>query len=187
MIRGLILGAVALAAFSIAHAAELEGVAMPDSRVVGGTQMWLNGIGLRTFSVLGIRIYVAGLYLERRNGDPDAILHSQERKLLDIRFLRDVDAVDAREAWRDSFAQNCRAPCYLDPGDVQRFLAAVPSVRNGDHSTLLFTSKGVQVTFNGRPMGDITDPHFAELMLATFIGPEPPTRRLKRELLGLRN
>jgi hypothetical protein len=39
--------------------------------VVEGTQMRLNGIGLRTFSVLGIRIYVAGLYLERRNGDPD--------------------------------------------------------------------------------------------------------------------
>jgi Chalcone isomerase-like len=40
--------------------------------------MRLNGIGLRTFSVLGIRIYVAGLYLERRNSDTDTILHSQE-------------------------------------------------------------------------------------------------------------
>ena len=47
---------------------------MPDTRVVDGTQMRLNGIGLRTFSALGIRIYVAGLYLERRNGDPETIL-----------------------------------------------------------------------------------------------------------------
>ena len=31
-------------------------------------------------------------------GDPNTILHSQERKLLDIRFLRDVDAEDARKA-----------------------------------------------------------------------------------------
>jgi hypothetical protein len=36
-------------------------------------------------------------------------------------------------------------------------------------------------------MGDISDPRFAELMLATFIGREPPTPRLKRELLGLRD
>jgi hypothetical protein len=36
-------------------------------------------------------------------------------------------------------------------------------------------------------MGDIADPHFAETMLATFIGPEPPTPRLKRELLGNRD
>jgi hypothetical protein len=70
---------------------------------------------------------------------------------------------------------------------MRRFLAAVPSVHKGDDSTLLFTAKGVHITFNGRLMGDIADPHFAELMLATFIGREPPTPRLKRELLGLRD
>jgi hypothetical protein len=36
-------------------------------------------------------------------------------------------------------------------------------------------------------MGDIPDPHFAELMLATVIGAVPPTPRLKRELLGFRD
>ena len=123
--------------------------------------------------VLGL----AGLYLERRSDDPDTILHSEERKLLDIRFLHDVDAFD----------QNCKAPCYLDPRDVQRFLAAVSSVHRGEGSTLLFTSEGVHVNFNGRLMGDIPDPLFAELMLATFIGAVPPTPRLKRELLGLQD
>jgi Chalcone isomerase-like len=187
MVRALILAVAVIVALSVAHAADLDGVSMPETRTVNGTQMHLNGIGLRTFSALGIRIYVAGLYLERRSDNPDTILHSSDTKLLDIRFLRDVDAEDARKAWRESFEQNCNAPCYLDPHDMQRFLAAVPSVRKGDDSTLLFTSKGVHVTFNGRPMGDIPDTHFAELMLATFIGPVPPTPRLKRELLGLRD
>ena len=63
-------------------------------------------------------------------------------------------------------------------------LAAVPAVHRGDQSSLLFTSKGVDVTLNGRPMGKVTDPHFATAMLATFIGPVPPTAKLKRELLG---
>ena len=187
MVRGLILAAVIVVTLSVAHAADLEGVALPDMRVVDGIEMRLNGIGLRTYSVLGIRIYVAGLYLERRSGDPNAIIHSQQRKLLDIRFLRDVGAEDARQAWQESFEQNCKAPCYLDPRDVQRFLAAVPSVHKGDDSTLLFTSEGVHVTFNRTLMGDIRDPHFAELMLATFIGAVPPTPRLKRELLGFRD
>jgi hypothetical protein len=187
MVRELVLAATILVTSSVAQAAELDGVSMPDMRVVNGTQMRLNGIGLRTFSMLGIRIYVAALYLERRSDNPDTILRSPETKLLDIRFLRDVDAEDARKAWQESFEQNCRAPCYLDPHDLRRFLAAVPSVRKGDDSTLLFTSLGVQITFNGRPMGDIPDPHFAELMLTTFIGPVPPTPRLKRELLGFRD
>lgn len=49
---------------------------------------------------------------------------------------------------------------------------------------LVFTSKGVDVTFNGRKLGDISDGHFAETLLATFIGPVPPTPQLKRALLG---
>ena len=186
MVRGLMLAAVIVVTLSVAHAANLEGVSMPETRAVDGTQMRLNGIWLRTYSALGIRIYVAGLYLERRSGDPHD-LHSQERKLLDIRFLRDVDAEDARKAWRDAFDQNCKAPCYLDPHDLQRFLTAVPSVHRGDDSTLLFTSEGVRVTFNGKLMGDVPDPQFAELMLGTFIGAVPPTPRLKRELLGFRD
>ena len=170
MVRGLILAAITLAALSVARAADLEGVSMPDALVVDGTQMRLNGIGLRTFSVLGVRIYVAGLYLERPNGNAEAIIHSPDTKLLDIRFLRNVDAQDARKAWQESLEQNCRAPCHLDPNDQQRFLAAVPSVRRGDASTLLFTARGVRITLNGPPLGDVPDRQFAELMLATFIG-----------------
>jgi hypothetical protein len=185
MFRGMILAVAAVAPLSAVNAADLDGVTMPDMRVVDGTPMRLNGIGLRTYSILGIHVYVAGLYLERRGDNSDSILHSLERKLLDVRFLRDVDAETARKAWRVGFENNCRPPsCHLDPGDVQRFLMEVPPVHRGDESTLVFSSKGVAITFNGRPLGAIADPHFAETMLATFIGPVPPTARLKRELLG---
>jgi hypothetical protein len=186
MVRGLILAIAALAPLTAARAANLDGVAMPDTRVVDGTRMQLNGIGLRTYSMFGIHIYVAGLYLERRSANSDAILQSPERKLLDIQFVRDVDAADVRKAWQDGFTNNCRLPqCYLDPRDVDRFLAAVPPIiHKGDETRLLFTQRGVLVTFNGRTMGDITDPHFAATMLATFIGAVPPTQELKRALLG---
>ena len=187
MIRSLILASVAFVPLAFAQAAELDGVSMPDAVQVAGGQMHLNGIGLRTYSVLGIRIYVAGLYLERRTDNSDAILQSPQRKLLSIRFLRDVDAAKGQQAWRDGLRDNCTAPCSLDPSGVERFLAAIPAVHKGDESTLLFTPRGVNITLNGRPMGDISDPHFAQVMLATFIGPAPPTPRLKRELLGARD
>lgn len=187
MIRRLILAIVVVLPLSAARAAQLDGVWMPDARVVNGTPMVLNGMGLRTYSFLGIRIYVAGLYLEQRSNNSQMILHSRKMKLLDIRFLRDVDAANARRAWRNGFADNCKAPCYLDPNDVARFLAAVPAVRRGDDSRLLFTANGVRVTLNGRLFGQVSDPHFAEMILATFIGPEPPTARLKRGLLGGRD
>jgi len=186
VVRALML-AVTVCVAHVAQAASVEGVSMPDVREVSGVRMQLNGIGLRTFSLLGIRVYIAGLYLEHRSNSPDEILHSPSMKLIDMQFLRDIDAKDAKQAWREGFEQNCQAPCRLDQHDLQRFLAAVPSVRQGDKCTLLFTSRGLHVALNNRPIGDIPDPHFAELIMATFIGQAPPTPRLKRELLGLRD
>lgn len=159
---------------------------MPEIRVVDGARLRLNGIGLRTYSIFGIHIYVAGLYLEHRSDNPERILHSPESKVLDIRFLRDVDAERARSAWKDGFTNNCRLPkCYIDPRDIERFLASVPAIHRGDDTSMVFTSKGVSVTFNGQSLGDISDHHFAETLLATFLGPVPPTPQLKRALLGV--
>lgn len=185
MVRGLVLIAIMFAFSSIVHAAELDGVSMPNEQTVHGTRLWLNGIGLRTYSIFGIHIYVAGLYLEQRSDSSDSIVHSKGLKLLVIHFLHDVSAEQARTAWREGFEQNCRRPCHLDPHDVQRFLAQVHSIRQGDNAYLLFSPAGVRITDDGQPLGSIDDPHFAEVMLETFIGPVPPTPRLKRELLGL--
>jgi hypothetical protein len=55
----LILTVTAFLSLSIVRPAELDGVHVPEARMVGGVQMRLNGIGLRATSVLGIRIYVA--------------------------------------------------------------------------------------------------------------------------------
>ena len=194
MVRGLILAAVVFAALCAVQAASLDGVSIPldgvsipDVREVSGVRMHLNGIGLRTFSVLGIRVYVAGLYLEHRSNSSDEILRSPNMKLISMQSLRDVSAEDARKAWHESFAQNCKAPCYLDLHYLQRFLAAIPSVRQGDECTFLFTARGAHIAINGKPVGDIVDRHFADLILATFIGAEPPSPQFKRELLGLRD
>jgi hypothetical protein len=184
MVRSWFLAAVTFSHLSVGCAAELHGVSLPDTRVTDGVELRLNGIGLRTYSIFKVPIYVAGLYLERRSNNPDTILHSTETKLLDIRFLRDVSVEAAQNAWREGFEKNCSRPCHLDPVDVQRFLAAVPPIHEGDETKLVFTANGVSVTINGRPTGKITDTQFAWVILASFIGSAPPTPRLKRELLG---
>jgi len=184
------LGGLALAAALAlgclpAQAAELGGVTMPDTQQVDGMAFRLNGIGIRTYSILGIRIYVAGFYLEHPNRDADAVLRSPEPKLLLIHFIHDVDAANARKAWQDGFDQNCAAPCTVSQSEIQRFLAAVVPIRAGENSMLLFTPGGVRFTVDGQAAGDVPDPDFGRLILATFIGREPPTPRLKRQLLGL--
>jgi hypothetical protein len=52
--------------------------------------------------------------------------------------------------------------------------------------TVVITNKGLHITLNEPPLGGILDRQFAELMLATFIGLEPPTPRLNA-ILGSRD
>jgi hypothetical protein len=177
----------AILAMSVARAAELGGIWMPNTQLVDGETLLLNGMGLRTYSILRIHIYVAGLYLEQRTDDPQMILRSTGMKLLQIKFLRDVTAAEARASWQRGFENNCRPPCYVRSNDVRHFLAAIPAFHRDDNSRLLFTARGVDVSINGHLLGRIADPHFATVILSTFIGPSPPTLQLKRELLGIRD
>ena len=116
--------------------------------------------------------------------DPEEIIRSPETKLLIVQFERNVSAEQARKAWRDGLLNNCEAPCHLDPADVEKFLAVVPAMHNGDNYSLLFTQSGATVMVSGRQIGTISQPQFAEAMLATFLGPKPASLKLKWELLG---
>jgi hypothetical protein len=167
----------------LAQAAEFDGVQLPDTIQAGGKTLQLNGFGRRTYSILGIHIYVASLYLEHLSSDPGQILQSPETKLLNVRFERNVSEEDARKAWRDGLANNCQPPCQLDPSDVEKFLAQVPAMQEGDVFSLLFTQHGATVTVGGQLIGTISKPQFAEAMLATFLGPRPASPSLKRALL----
>jgi hypothetical protein len=172
-----------LPAWFVAEAAVFDGVQIPDTVEVGGKTLHLNGVGRRTYSFLGIHVYVASLYLEHLSTDPQQIIRSPETKLLTVRFERDVSAEDARKAWRTGLANNCQAPCQLDPADVERFLAEVPAMQDGDVFALLFTQRGATVTVGGHLIGTVSKPEFAQAMLATFLGPKPGSPSLKQDLL----
>jgi hypothetical protein len=184
--RTLSLSAVIVLVWFAARPAELDGVQLPDTLQVEGKTLQLNGFGLRTYSLLGIHIYVASLYLEHLSTDPEQIIRSLETKVLTVRFERNVGADDARKAWRDGLEHNCVAPCHLVPEDIERFLADIPTMHVGDNYFLLFTKQGATVTVSGHLIGTVSQRQFAEAMLATFLGPRPASTRLKQELLGRR-
>lgn len=166
------------------RAAMLDGVTMPDRVTVNGRDLLLNGIGLRTYSLLHVRVYIAGLYLDQPSHDSEEIIRSPRIKRLAVQFLRDLSADKGRDAWREGFAGNCKPPCHLKPEAVDRFLALVPSVQKGDVGTLTFTGGNVTFDHNGHVIGTVDDPQFTSVILATFIGAVPATERLKQELLG---
>jgi len=167
-----------------AYAVQLDGVEMPETLQVFGRALHLNGWGLRTYSIFGIHIYTASLYLEHLGTNPDKIINSLETKLLVVRFEHAVSAEEAQKAWRTGLENNCIGSCHLDPDEVAKFLSQVPAMHTGDKFNLVFTQSGGIVTVNGQQVGTISRRQFADAILATFLGPNPASSMLKQELLG---
>ena len=83
---------ITLRSVSAAHAVELAGVSFPDRATVRGRAAVLNGLGLRTATVLKVKVYVIGLYLENRSSDLQAIIASSDHKRIVMQFVRDTRA-----------------------------------------------------------------------------------------------
>jgi hypothetical protein len=167
----------------VARAAELDGIQLPDKLQADGKTLYLNGFGLRTYSILNLHIYVASLYLEHPSTNADEILRSPDTKVMNVTFERGISEERARTAWRENLANSCPAPCHLEPEDVERFLSLVPAMNAGDHYSLLFKQNGATVTVNGKQIGSFSKRQFADVMLATFIGPYSRLPELRRALL----
>ncbi len=55
-----------------------------------------------------------------------------------------------------------------------------------DVNTLLFSARGVEFFINGRSAGHIANSDFRQVILSTFIGPNPTSEEVKAGLLGAR-
>ena len=167
-----------------ARAAEMAGVQLPDSQTLGTRQLQLNGMGLRTYSLFHVHIYVAGLYLAHPSRNAAAILNSDSPKILQLHFVHNVAAPQVRKAWATGLAANCLAPCSLNQAELSRFLASLNAVSAGDTVTFIFQHDKADAYENSHYLGQIADPEFAKLILAMFIGPHVQAPGLKRALLG---
>ena len=174
-----------LVSASPAAAGKKAGVTMPDQITVAGKTLVLNGMGLREATFLDIDVYVAGLYIENVSSDPATILASPGPKQLVLRFVRDVGRKDIVEAWNNGFHNNATVPLPQLRPRVNLLDSWMPSFDDGD--TLTFTyvpGGGVTVDINGKRKGVIQGDDFAQSLFAVWLGPKPPTKDLKRGLLG---
>src|SRR5262245_47212310 len=94
---------LSLAIGNTASAAECQGANFPDSVTADGTNLLLNGLGIRKATMLKVKVYVAGLYLPAKSSDAGQILGASQPWHYVLHFVRDVDASDIREAYEEGF------------------------------------------------------------------------------------
>ena len=163
-------------------AAECDDVAFPDTT---GTNLVLNGLGLRKATFLAIRVYVAGLYLPQKSSDPGQILAAQQPWQIVLHFVRDVDASDIRGAFAEGFEKSAGDKLAALQPRIATLTEAIQDLKKGE--TLSFVNdpaKGITADMNGKSGDPIQGADFATALLAIWLGPEPPNADLKSGLLG---
>jgi long-chain acyl-CoA synthetase len=184
-VRRAALIAVLLAAPGL-HAAEVAGIKVDDSLRIGGSDLLLNGAGVR--SKLFIKVYVGALYVGQKATTPAAIYDSPQPRRMVMRMLRDVDAETLASAMDEGLRDN-HSPAELAdmkaPAEqLAGIMKAIGKAREGDTIAIDFLADGVTVGLNGETRGKVAGPGFAKALLKVWLGEKPADASLKKALLG---
>lgn len=167
-----------------ASAAEVHGVKMPDAITLEAKTLKLNGIGVRTKTFLGIKVYVAGLYLEARSNNPDQIIAVDAVRRLRIQMTHNASRDKVIAEFREGIEHNAKDPVSLKDR-LEKFLRAIPKLNDGQalsityvpgKGTSIVATDGIEVTVPGKD--------FADAVLAAWLGKNPLDDDLKKQLLG---
>jgi hypothetical protein len=162
-------------------AATLADVTLPDTITVGNQTLVLNGLGLR--SKMFIKVYVGGLYLEKKTGDATAIIQSDTAKRVVLQFVYgEVTREQMVEAFDEGFKGN--APS-APKAEVQQLLGAIETMKKGEQMVVTYVpGTGTTLTLRGKDKVTIPGLPFAQAVFSVWFGPKPPTSDLKNGMLG---
>lgn len=167
-----------------AVAGERGGVTMPETLTVEGKSLVLNGMGIREATVFNVKVYVAGLYVEKKSQAADELIRSEQVKRLDLVFVRDVDHDDVVEAWHKGFKNNGADMAKLKPR-IDQLSGWMPDMKKKDTLTFVYVpDTGVTVLLRGQPKGTIAGADFASALFSIWLGKDPADNGLKKGLLG---
>jgi hypothetical protein len=174
------------AAALLASAADLEGVTMPDDVAAGGKTLHLNGLGLRKSKVLGVgvKVYVAGLYVEKASHDAASIVSASGVKEIRLSFLRALDKATIGRAIGEAFERNSADAMPALAERLARLVELLTDVdAKGEIVLTCIPGEGTRAVVNGKEAGRIPGDDFARALLLVWLGENPVDQGLKKALL----
>jgi hypothetical protein len=155
---------------------------------LAGTELLLNGVGLR--AVAWFKGYAAALYLRQRQRNAAAVLAESGAKRLQLRMLVDVPATEFVRAIDKGLARNSTLPeqraLAARQADFNARVQALGTVRKGDVVNLDYEPElGLRMLYNGSERGEpLPGADFYAAVLRIFVGERPVDVELKAGLLG---
>lgn len=179
---------LALGLSTQAWATEVAGIRLDDNIQVGGSDLKLNGAGIRYKAIF--KVYVAGLYLkDKKTNVPDVLAASGPRRVT-IVMLRDVSNEEFGRGFMAGIHENTdkaeKAKLTMQFLRFGELFASVPELKKGDVMTNdWIPGVGTVVALNGKKMGEpYPDIAFYNALLRIWLGDHPVDRGLKKAMLA---
>ncbi|MFM9899493.1 MAG: chalcone isomerase family protein [Polaromonas sp.] len=181
-------GLVLTVSGAVATTVDVGGVKLEDTTDVRGTNLQLNGAGVRYKAVF--KVYAAGLYLGKKAATAEEAYAAPGPKRMSITMLRDIDSNELGKAFTKGIEDNTPKGEYakLIPGilKMSQIFSDQKKLLAGENFTIdWIPGTGMLVLVKGKPQGDaLKEPEFYNALLRIWLGPQPADWKLKDALLG---
>jgi hypothetical protein len=168
-----------------ASAIEVAGVKLADNVKVGGSELVLNGAGIRTRIIF--KVYVGALYLAGKQSNTAGALAQAGAKRVSLTLLRDLSAQQLNEAFENGMkANNSAVEIEAMKPRIAQLLSLFTDGKEGDVILIDYLpGSGTVVTLNGAPKGKpIPGEDFYRALLRIWLGDKPVDEDLKQAMLG---
>jgi len=151
----------------------------------GDRKLHINGWGLCEWGIFGVDLYYCALHVESKSKSASTLLSKDQGYNIHLSFCRDLTRKQMRKAYRTSIEVNTGKDIKKYRERLDKLLAVMPAVDEGDNLHFCYLPEtGMTVSLNGKSLVTIPGADWGKLFLRLYVGPKPPTKDLRKGLLG---
>ena len=167
------------------YALKIAGVKLPDTLDKDGTQLLLNGAGVR--KKFFFKVYAGGLYLKKKCSDPKTIIDADEPMAIRMHWIYDgVEAKKIVAGWNQGFEAGTGEKIKTMQQEIKTFNGYFKDdAKSNDIYEVIYTpKKGIQVVMNGNLKGTIKGLEFKKAVFGIWLGNNKELSSVKKGMLG---
>jgi hypothetical protein len=163
---------------------KLEGVDIPEKLTCAGQELPVSGYGLRTATFFKIKIYVLGIYANKKIQQGRIEELNQRPLCFSFTYLKDFSDKDVDRAWDYQFKESADHSYPELKNDLKSLKSFFGEIKGNRKQMIEIHEDSVQFYENDKNVGTIKGKDFQKAFLSIWFGKNPPTEDLKKSLLG---
>ena len=186
-VKNLIAGAViALSVSTVTHAATVADVEIPDTMEAAGTDLRLNGAGIR--EKWFFNVYVGGLYLPEAMNDGAAVVAADKPMAVKLHVVSGMVTSDKmKDATMEGFESSTDGNIAPLQKEIDQFMSAFDEeIKENDVFDLVYVpGTGIEIHKNEELVQTVkSDKKFKEAVFGIWLSDKPAQEDLKMAMLG---